>query len=182
MNNILYIVAGLILLTSGRKLYWLFTGIAGFAAGLYLASIFVRTDLEWLHWLIAILVGILGAVLARVVQKVAVGVAGFLAGGYGLIFLLNMLNVHIGEVTWPFFLGGGLVGLVLVLTLLEVALILLTTWAGATLVVQGTTFTGWLETLTFFVLLFIGLGTQFVTLRAEGKKEKDEKDEKDEKG
>jgi hypothetical protein len=179
MNNIIYIIVGLILLTSGRKLYWLFTGIAGFAAGLYLASIFVSTELEWLHWLIAILIGILGAVLARVVQKAAVGAAGFVAGGYGLIFLLNMLNVHIGKVTWPFFLGGGLVGLVLVLTLFEVALILLTTWAGATLVVQGMNFSSWIETLTFFVLLFIGLGTQFASLRVERRKETGEKDEKE---
>jgi hypothetical protein len=171
MYNIIFIIAGFILLTSGRKLYWLFTGIVGFAVGLYFASTFLEFDQEWLTWLIALTVGILGAVLSRVIQKAVVGAAGFIAGGYGLIYLLGMFNVNLGETTWPFFLVGGLIGLVLVLTLFEVALILLSAWVGTTLVVQAISLTSWLETLIFFVLFAIGLGIQFTALRKERKAE-----------
>lgn len=167
MSGVLFIILGLLLLIAGRKLYWLFVGIAGFALGWYIGMTYINSDQTWVQWLIAIGLGILGAVLARLLQKTALGVAGFIAGGYGLVFLLQTLNVKVGDVTWPFFLAGGIVGLVLILSLFEMALIVLTAWLGSALVLQGLSVKGGAETVIFFVLLIFGALVQWGTWRAE---------------
>jgi hypothetical protein len=167
--TIVWIAGGLLLLAAGRKLYWLFVAIVGFAAGFMLAGMFVKTDAEWIKWLIAIGIGVLGGMLAVGLQKIAVGAAGFLAGGYGLVYFLETINVNIGDITWPFFVAGGIVGAVLVLAMFEFALILLSSVAGATMVSQTFTFTGWLVTAAFLGLVLVGILIQWAAMRTENK-------------
>jgi hypothetical protein len=167
--TIVWIAGGLLLLAAGRKLYWLFVAIVGFAAGFLLAGMYVNTDAEWIKWLIAIGIGVLGAMLAVGLQKIAVGAAGFLAGGYGLVYFLEMINVKLGDITWPFFIAGGILGAVLVLAMFEFALVLLSSIAGATMISQTFTFTGWLVTAAFLGLVLVGILVQWATQRNENK-------------
>jgi hypothetical protein len=76
------ILAGALLLVLGRKLFWLFVAVVGFATGLMLATRFFQTQPEWLQLLIGIGFGLVGALLAYFFQEIAIAVAGFLAGGY----------------------------------------------------------------------------------------------------
>ena len=172
MSDILWIVGGLLLLAAGRKLYWLFVAIIGFVAGLALATMFVKTEAEWVQWLIAIGFGVLGGILAVGLQKVAVGAAGFIAGGYGLVYFLEIVKVNLGDVTWPFVIAGGIVGAVLVLVMFEFALIALSSVAGATLVSQSFNFTGWAVTAVFLTLVLLGILIQWAAMRAEGRETK----------
>lgn len=169
MNDIVLIVAGILLLAAGRKLYWLFVAIIGFVAGMALATMYINTDTEWIKWLIAVGVGIVGGVLAIGLQKVAVGAAGFIAGGYGLMYFLEIIGVKMGDVTWPFFIAGGIVGAVLVLAMFEFALILLSSVVGSTLISQSIDLTGWLTIIVFLALVFIGILIQWAALQAEGR-------------
>jgi len=172
MSDILWAIGGIVLLAAGRKLYWLFVALVGFAAGFMLAGMFIKTDADWIKWLIAIGIGILGGILAVGLQKFAVGIAGFIAGGYGLVYFLQTIGVKIGDVTWPFFIGGGIVGAVLVVAMFEFALILLSSVAGSTMVSQTFNFTGWMVTAAFLLLVLVGILIQWATLRAEGKTSK----------
>ncbi len=74
------ILIGALLLAFGRRLFWLFVGVCGFAAGLYVASQLVAAQSEWLALLVALSAGAVGALLAIFFQRLAVGVAGFLGG------------------------------------------------------------------------------------------------------
>lgn len=170
MSNIISIVGGILLLITGRKLYWLFVAIIGFFTGLALATMFVKTDVEWIQWLVAIGIGLLGVILAIGLQKVAVGLAGFIAGGYGLTYFLEVIGANIGNFNWVLFIVGGIVGTILVLAVFEFALILLSSVAGATLVSQAINFSGWGLIAIFLCLVLLGLLIQTATLRAEGKK------------
>ena len=170
--TIVWIAGGLLLLAAGRKLYWLFVALVGFAAGFVLAGMFIKTDADWIKWLIAIGIGILGGILAVGLQKVAVGAAGFIAGGYGLVYFLEMVGVKIGDVTWPFFIAGGVIGAVLVLAVFEFALILLSSVAGSTMISQSFNFSGWAVSVAFLAMVFVGVLIQWATLRAEDKAEK----------
>ena len=169
MSDIVWIVGGVLLLAAGRKLYWLFVGLIGFAAGFALAGMFVKADTEWIKWLVAIALGILGAMLAVGLQKLAVGAAGFIAGGYGLVYLLNLLGMEIGKFNWLVFIVGGMIGTALVLGVFEFALILLSSVAGATMVSQTFNFSGMPVTIAFLALILIGILLQHATLRMEGK-------------
>jgi hypothetical protein len=170
MNNIVWIMSGFVLLVAGRKLYWLFVALIGFALGFTLADMFVKSDATWINWLIAIGLGILGGIMAVGLQKIAVGAAGFIAGGYGLVYFLQMLGVQIGDISWLFFIAGGVIGAGLVLAMFDFALILLSSVAGSIMISQTFVSAGWAATIAFLALVFIGILIQWATLRAEGKK------------
>src|ERR1700757_4767152 len=74
-------VIGLIVLLFGRKLFWLCVAAIGFAAGVTLAAHVANEPSALLQLSFAILLGFIGALLALFLQKLAIGLAGFLAGG-----------------------------------------------------------------------------------------------------
>ena len=76
------IVAGAVLLLLGRKVFWLFIAIAGFYLGVELTRALLVSQPNWLIWLVAIGVGVVGAVIAMLFQRVAFALGGFYAGGY----------------------------------------------------------------------------------------------------
>jgi hypothetical protein len=88
------ILVGGALLLFGRQLFWLFVGGTGFAAGMALAADAFQGPQEWVVLTIAILAGLIGALLATFLQRVAVGADRFLAGGYVLLNVASELGHH----------------------------------------------------------------------------------------
>lgn len=154
------IVIGLAVLTLGRKLFWLATAIAGFILGLLLVVRFAGEQPEWVVLVAAIIVGVIGAVLAVVLQKVAVALAGFFLGGFAAMSLLDFLVADEALWIWVIFIVGAVIGLILALSLLEVALIILSVLAGTILILQATDFGPLVTIVLFFVLIIIGIVIQ----------------------
>jgi hypothetical protein len=130
------IAIGLALLIFGRKLFWLFVGGVGFLAGVALGMKLFADQPVAVHTVIALAVGILGAILAIVVKKVAVGVAGFLAGGLLLHHLVQSFSPVADYGPWLAFLIGGIIGAIAINLLFDWALIVLSSLVGSILVVQ----------------------------------------------
>ena len=137
------LLIGAVLLTFGRKLFWVFVGAVGFVAGMRFAERFpnlVPDDMAIMYSLIA---GVICAVMAVALRKVAVGAAGFFAGGY---FLVQLLNVRAGGAPlagpgqtvapWLLFLVGGVIGAVLMNIVFNWTLIVLSSIGGATLICE----------------------------------------------
>ena len=139
-TQIVTILIGIAALILGRKLFWMATGVTGFILGLTLVSQLSGRLPDLLILVIALATGILGALAAILVQKIAIGVAGFFLGGYSAFSLLEILEYDAWAGSWLLFIVGGLIGVILALSLLEIALILLSTLAGAILIVQATDF------------------------------------------
>ncbi len=158
--DIVRILAGIVLLTLGRKLFWLFVGVAGFVFGFVLATQFLSGQPDWVVLVIALVAGLVGVLFALFLQRLAVGVAGFIAGGYILINLLNALGWQTGQLVWLPFVIGGIIGAVLVLILFDWALIILSSLTGATLIVQTLHFGSLIMALAFIVLLVVGIMIQ----------------------
>jgi hypothetical protein len=165
MITIIRVVLGAVLLLSGRKLYWLFVGVIGFVLGFSLASMAFQSETEWVLLAIALTVGVLAAVLAGFVQKLAVGLAGFLAGGMVLTTLFNLLDFNLVMPAWLLFLIGGILGAILVAVLFDWAIILLSSLAGAVLIVNSLDIKQWLGILLLLFLFVIGVSVQTATLR-----------------
>src|SRR5947208_14825043 len=72
---------GIVILFFGRKLFWLCVAAVGFVAGVELAPHLVNEPSPLLQLTVAIVLGLIGALLALFLQKVAIAVFGFLAGG-----------------------------------------------------------------------------------------------------
>src|SRR6266446_5668105 len=72
---------GAVILLFGRRLFWLCVAAVGFAAGVEIAPHLVHEPSTLLALTIALVLGFIGALLALFLQKIAIAVAGFLAGG-----------------------------------------------------------------------------------------------------
>jgi len=161
----LRILLGLVLLLLGRKLFWLFVGTIGFIFGIEYAAQYLAGQPNWLIVLIALVIGFIGAVLAIFLQRLAIGAAGFIAGGYIVVSLLNLWGFSTGQFSWVLFLSGGIVGGVLVVVLFDWALVILSSCSGATFIVQGAQLDILSSTLLFLALATAGILMQSIQLQ-----------------
>src|SRR5215212_4583114 len=122
---IISVIVGAAILLFGRKLFWLFVAALGFAVGLEIAAYFMKEPPHWMMLLVALGCGVVGALLAILLQKVAIAVAGFIAGGriaWALAGAFFVDHAHYRGIT---FLVGGILGAFLLLALFDWVLILL---------------------------------------------------------
>lgn len=161
---VLEVAFGLALLLAGRRIFWLLLGVVGFFFGFDLASRVLGLESEGLGLLIGLFAGLLGIFVAIFLQKVAIGVAGFLIGGYLTATLLGVGPGEISIGTLLAFAVGGIVCAFLALWLFEAALILLSSIAGAAIL--GGALEEMLDlapaaaALGFLVLVVVGIAVQ----------------------
>ena len=163
--NLVTVLVGVALVTLGRELFWLFVGGVGFAVGATLASQFVVGQPEWVGVGVALVSGMIGAVLALSLQRFAVLVAGFAGGGEATIRMLYSLHLHSPVVPWLAFLVGGLVGAVLLSLLFDWTLIGLSSLVGASLIVQAIHAQPSFTVLAYTALVALGVVVQTRALR-----------------
>jgi len=165
--GIVNIILGLVLLTLGRKIFWLFVGCVGFVAGFTYAQELFAVQSELVILAIGIIAGLVAALLAIFLQKVAVALAGFLGGGYTTIHIMGMLGLETVELIWLPYLIGGIIGAILLFLIFDWALIFLSSLIGAAFIVEFTVFNPWLENLLFLALIIFGVIFQASLLRKE---------------
>ncbi len=165
--QLIFILVGLVILTLGRRLFWLLVGTVGFIVGLMLAAQWLSEQPDWLILVAALLGGIVGALLAVFVQKIAVLIAGFVVGGWALVWLLGLFNLDLGQWQWLLAIVGGIIGLILAVSLFEAALIVLSVLVGAVLIVQVTNFNALIAALIFLALIVLGIVIQVKTWQRE---------------
>ena len=73
---ILTILVAVAVLLFGRQLYWLYVGIIGALVTFNIMTDLLANQPEWLTFLIVLVVGVLGAVLAVYLQYILVGIGG----------------------------------------------------------------------------------------------------------
>jgi hypothetical protein len=152
------LLVGVAVLFFGRRLFWLFVGAAGFAVGLYAARAAFTDGPEWLVVAAAVVLGIVGAVLAIAFQWLAVGLGGFAAGVHGTVAAAPALGL---EGSWLYAVAFvvGILLAALVLWLWDPVLIVLSALTGAALLaplVAAPTIRPWL----FIGLLIVGIVVQ----------------------
>jgi len=154
------ILEGISLLTLGRKLFWLFVALIGFEVGAYVAARIFTQQPDWIVLVIAIVVGIIGALLAIFLQNGVIALAGFLAGGYLGVALLDVFGLDFGLLALIAFVIGGIIGAVLVMLLFDWALIGLSSLVGALTLTNVFLPRSALALLATLVLFIIGVSIQ----------------------
>ena len=164
--GIIALVAGLLLLFFGKRLFWLAAGLVAFLFGYQL---FGNLFGVWWSLLIGVILGIIFAWLSIKFIKMAAYFIAFLAGAIALPFLMGIFGI---EMSW-FFLAliGGAIGLILVAVAFDWGLILITAWAGASAVTFGLkqwlTLDGTIGLVVFLVLMVVGVFWQASQRRKE---------------
>jgi hypothetical protein len=168
MSMLVSLLVGFALLIAGRKLFWLVGAAIGFLFAMSLARHFFPEASDTVSLAVGLGFGLLGAALAFFLQKVAVWVIGFLAGGFLLMSIGQGLGFEASPYPLVAFLLGGVLGGVIVHFLLEWALIILSSLAGAFLVAHALNLGRALDSLIVLLLAVVGI---FIQLRLKrGKK------------
>jgi hypothetical protein len=162
------VLIGVVVLFFGRKLFWLCVAAIGFAAGVELAPHLVQEPSALLSLAIALLLGIIGALLALFLQKIAIAVLGFLAGGKLAGAIAAAFFVHYAQHSTIIFVIGGIIGAILLLVLFDWALIVVSSLIGAHLIQSAITLPQSGSTIVFIGLVVIGILVQAALLRRSG--------------
>jgi hypothetical protein len=160
-----HMLAGGLLLAFGRRLFWFFVAACGFAAGITLTNRFLETRSDWLALIVGLVVGVLGGLLALFFQRLAIGVAGFLAGSLIAVRLLDRLGFQEGPFFWIALVIGGIVGAVLMKLVFDWSLIVLSCLAGSSLVVEALLLREMPGLLLWLILLAVGITAQAAQMR-----------------
>jgi hypothetical protein len=154
----LMIVSGLIMLVFGRKLFWLFVAIVGFLVGMEFIDLLLTNQSIWIKLLGGLGAGLLGALLAIFVQRVAFIIAGFFAGTYFALLLAHPLGVTGASLILA--VASGVIGAIVAALLMDWAIIVLSCLVGAGVVVSRLGLRDVNTAIVFLVLVIMGILVQ----------------------
>lgn len=154
------VILGALLLFFGRKLFWLCLALLGFFFTFGLVSELTEEASESLTLFLAVGLGVVGALLAVFLQKIAVGAAGFLFGGGATLFLIDFYALEVGGLELLLVLVGAVVAAFLAFKLFEVALVVLSSLVGAALISQAIGLSPGASGILFVVLAIVGIAWQ----------------------
>jgi hypothetical protein len=135
LGSLITAVVGVLVLFYGRRLFWLFVGLVGFVVCFEWAPQLVPGLSPAAQWVVSLLVGVVGAVLATFVQYFLVALAGLFVGASVGADVGAFLGLTGGD--WLAPVAGAGVGAILALALLDWGLIILSSVVGATVVAQA---------------------------------------------
>ncbi|HZS17284.1 MAG TPA: DUF4203 domain-containing protein [Candidatus Udaeobacter sp.] len=156
---------GVVILLFGRKLFWLCVAAVGFAAGVEIAPYLVQQPSTVLALTVALILGLLGALLALFLQKIAIAVLGFLAGGKLAGAIAAAFFVQYAQHSAIIFVIGGIIGAILLLVLFDWALIVVSSLIGAHLIQSAIVLPPSGSTILFIGLVVVGIIAQASWLR-----------------
>ena len=159
------ILIGVVVLFFGRKLFWLCVAAVGFAVGVEIAPHIIQEPSSILGLLVALALGLLGALLALFLQKVAIAVLGFLAGGYLAGAIAAAFFIHSAQYYTIIFLVGGVIGAILLLAMFDWALIVVSSLIGAHLIQSAIVLPPTGSTLVLIGLAVLGILVQAAWFR-----------------
>jgi hypothetical protein len=159
------LLIGIVILFFGRRLFWLCVAAVGFAVGVQIAPLIINEPSSVLALLIALVFGVLGALLALFLQKIAIAVLGFLAGGKLAGAIAAAFFVHYTQYSTIIFVVGGIIGAILLLAVFDWALIVVSSFIGAYLIQSAIVLPPTGSTLVFIGLAILGILVQAASFR-----------------
>ncbi len=154
------------LLLGGRKVFWLLLGSIGFVTGVETATrILHRSEPETI--VLALGLGVLFGLFAIFLETIAIGLAGLVGGAYAGWSLSNLLGIQGRDVESVALVVGAILGVILIVLLFDWALISISSFAGAAMIVGGLGLQPGVRASVYLVLLLLGVLIQGLALRRE---------------
>ncbi len=165
LEAVVLIVLGLFSLLLGKRLFWLFAGIVGFALGWWLANVLLPASTDPLvRVIIGAIVGLILAGLSRFLGKWAIRIVAAIAGFAILPMLLGSLGMLGGISHFLWAVIGAVLGFVFALFLADWTLIFLSSILGAGFILNGAQvflpMGEAIRTLVGFILIAVGVIVQ----------------------
>jgi hypothetical protein len=165
MINAVFIVMGFVILITGYQLPWLFVACVGFIAGYTLGQV----PLIGLSGIALITFSsgfaIIGGLLVLYIRRIMLVLAGFLAGVYICQYLLPSLGWNSEWISWFVLVIAGLFAAAIIFIWQSLALIFISSLAGATLVIHYIQIVRIPQVLLFVILFLFGITAQWLLLQ-----------------
>jgi hypothetical protein len=161
------ILVGFGMLLFGRKLFWVFVAGVGFIIAATWASGAFARESDFLILFIALVAGFIGALIAMFIRWLAIGLAGFLGGGYLVFSLLALFGMDLGRASWIFYVIGGVIGAILFTAFFDWTLIILSSLSGAVILTQSFAIPRPMGIISIVILFTVGIVVQARTLATE---------------
>lgn len=158
IDHMVRVLLGCAVLLAGRNIFWLFIALIGFLLGVELAHVWLADQPMWLALVAGIVMGLAGAVLAILYERIAFALAGFYATVYLFIMYANKLGLESVPAATPYVVG--IIGAVLAALLTDWAIIVLSALAGAAAIVSVFTLPPLVEAVSFLALAVVGILVQ----------------------
>lgn len=158
--NVFGILAAIILLFLGRKLFWFFVGVVGFVYGSGVVAQHFLSASPLISFLIGTACGVVCALIAPFFERLLAALAGFITGGYAGVWLFVRLTPAGGDGIWIVYLAGGFLGFLLAWLLLDASLIVLSALLGAALLIETLPFPTIVNQMAGFAAFAAGLVVQ----------------------
>ncbi len=157
LGPIVSLLVGIALLFAGKRLFWFFVGAVGFIAGMEWGSLVLGKQPEMVTLLFAVVIGIICALLALLLQRVAVAVAGGAVGGMFTMHLAATAGMAGQNNQIMAFVIGAVLAAILVSLLFDWALIILSSLAGGSLLAQLFLHGRRMEIIVALILCIVGI-------------------------
>jgi hypothetical protein len=162
--SIVALLLGVLLLLAGRTLYWAFVAVAGFLVGWELAGELLAEQPEAVRVLAAVVGGVIGALVGMLLQRVAFAVGGLFAGGYLGLALARGMELPGEPLVW--FAVGAVLGAIVAAIVMDWAIIVLSSLAGAAAIVDQFDLSASAAGLLLVALAAVGIVVQGRRLRS----------------
>lgn len=161
-------VVGVLLLMLGRRIYWFFVAAVGFFGGYVLGGQLFPDMGDPLLILVSLAIGVVGAFLARLLQRLAVVGAGAIVGAVISSRLAAELGLHTPAGVLVACVTGAVLMAVFVAVVFDPALIVMSSLAGSVMIVQALNPDSDLIFPAVVALSALGIGFQFWIMRRRG--------------
>jgi hypothetical protein len=156
---------GFLMLVLGRQFYAFFVGGYGFLASSYLLTRYHYSNSLVDLLVTSLLIGLFTGLASLILKRWLAVLACFVAGGFALFNLPQVLGGNPTWLSWQLFLMVGLICVALTVAWFDFMVIVLSVVSGAVLIVENVKF-GDINQLTMLILMLgFGLAVQFVLLQ-----------------
>jgi len=155
----LWVVTGVVLLFLGRHLYTALIGLLGFFFSYAASPDLVVLPSEY-RLIIAVIVGIFSAVLALLLRKFAVFLAGGMLGAGGAVWALSLVELPSDVLFWAALVLAAVLGAWVLHLVFETALVVVSSFIGALLVVAAAGLEGLPARIGVAALIVVGVVVQ----------------------
>ena len=160
IDGAIHLLFGITVLLAGRNIFWLFIAVIGFMLGIEIAQGLFFEQPMWMSLLAGVGMGLVCAVVAIVYQRIAFALAGFYAGVFLTMVLAGELGLVAMPAVTPFIIG--VLGAVLALLMTDWAIIVLSSLAGAALIITTlSTLQSGIAIASFLALAVVGMFVQW---------------------
>jgi hypothetical protein len=161
----LWVVAGLLLLFLGRQLYTALIGLVGFFVVYGIPPDLLSLTSE-IRLLMAVGVGVLAALLAFIVRKVAVALAGAMLGAGAALWAISFYGAQWDTLWWIVIAAAAVLGAWVLRVVFETALIVVSSFIGALLIMAAVGLEGLPAHAGVVLLIVVGVAFQMRRRRA----------------